>query len=71
MLKKHTVYRLATKTSCLFQFYLFGFMTTGLLTLSSTLQANDASQYLTMGMEQLLDVEIVTVSKYTAINNLK
>lgn len=60
---------LATKSSRLFQFYLAGFISTGLLTLSSSLQASDANQdispYISMDLEQLLDVKIVTASKYS------
>jgi outer membrane receptor protein involved in Fe transport len=63
--KKQSVYRSAAKASRLCQFYLFGFISTGLLTLSSSLQASDANPYLEMDLEQLLDVKIVTASKYS------
>jgi len=65
MIKKQTVNRLAAKTGHLFQFCLLGFISTGLLTLSSSIQASDANPYLDMDLEQLLDVEIVTASKYS------
>jgi iron complex outermembrane receptor protein len=64
MNKQHTAFRLAAKTGHLVQFYLLGFISTGLLTLSSSLQASDANTYIEMDLEQLLDVEIVTASKY-------
>ena len=63
--QKQTVNRLAAKTGHLFQFCLLGFISTGLLTFSSSLQASDVNQYMDMDLEQLLDVEIVTASKYT------
>ncbi len=63
--QKQTVNRLAAKTGYLFQFCLLGFISTGLLTLSTSLQASDVNQYMDMDLEQLLDVEIVTASKYT------
>jgi outer membrane receptor for ferrienterochelin and colicins len=56
---------LATKSSHPLQFYLVGFIFTGLLTLSFSLQASDESQYISMDLEQLLDVQIVTASKYS------
>ncbi len=63
--QKQTVNRLAAKAGYLFQFCLLGFISTGLLTLSTSLQASDVNQYMDMDLEQLLDVEIVTASKYT------
>ena len=63
--QKQTVNRLAAKTGHLFQFCLLGFISTGLLTLSSSLQASDVNPYMDMDLEQLLDVEIVTASKYS------
>jgi len=56
---------LATKKGHLIQFCLLGFISTGLLTLSSSLQASDVNLYMDMDLEQLLDVEIVTASKYS------
>ncbi len=63
--KKQTVNRLAAKTGHLFQFSLLGFISTGLLTISLSLQASDANLYMDMDLEQLLDVRIVTASKYS------
>ncbi|MGZ5135981.1 MAG: hypothetical protein ACXWCG_12560, partial [Flavitalea sp.] len=64
--QKQKVNRLAVKTGHLFQFCLSGFIYTGLLILSSSLQASDdVNKYMDMDLEQLLDVEIVTASKYS------
>ena len=63
--QKHTVNQIISKKSHLFQFFLLSFISTGLLAFSSSLQANDLNPYLDMDLEQLMDVEIVTASKYS------
>ncbi|MDD5322256.1 MAG: TonB-dependent receptor [Methylococcales bacterium] len=66
MSKNKKVNRLAAKTVHLFQFCLSGFISAFLLILSSSLQASeDVNFYMDMDLEQLLDVEIVTASKYS------
>jgi len=65
MQKKQGVYTFCRNRKLIVPSLLKWLFSTGLLTLSSTLQASDVDPFLDMDLEQLMEVQIVTASKYS------